>query len=232
MEGILNHAMNDNVCRIKICGFKEKEHIQALQGLPIHEIGLVFAPSKRQVTPEQAAGLIEELKVIRTAEGKPPRAVGVFVNFAEAEIAAIMDIVPLDVLQLHGEETPAYCRSLKDNFPNIHIWKVFSIKTETAFEEAWHALQPYSEVIDAILLDAPGGGTGQVFQWSAIEAYQSAAVRLNLPLYVAGGLNENNVKLLLQKYKVDGVDVSSGVELDGTKNKVKIESFVGRVREA
>jgi len=224
--------MDDSICRIKICGFKEKEHIQALHGLPIHEAGLVFAPSKRQVTPEQAAGLIHELRGIQTAEGKPPRAVGVFVNFAETEIAAIMETAPLDVLQLHGDETPAYCKSLRNTYPGVHIWKVFSIKTETTLAEALHAMQPYSEVIDAVLLDAPGGGTGQVFQWSAIEAYQTAAARFNLLLYVAGGLNENNVKLLLQNYKVDGVDVSSGVEIDGIKNKEKIETFVRRVRGA
>jgi len=218
--------------RIKICGFKEKEHITQLQGLPIHEVGFVFAPSKRQVNAQQAAGLLAELKNIQAAEGKPPRAVGVFVNFDFNDIKAIIEKAPLDVLQLHGDETPDYCKRLKSNFPQIHIWKVFSVRSETDYNEALSALQPYSDCIDTILLDAPGGGTGQVFQWSAIEAFQAAAASCKLPLYAAGGLNENNVQQLLQKYKVDGVDVSSGVEAEGRKSIQKIEMFVRRVREA
>ncbi|MEF2244967.1 phosphoribosylanthranilate isomerase [Paenibacillus sp. IITD108] len=232
MANQLNRNQEIHNTRIKICGFKEREHIAQLQGLPIHEVGFVFAPSKRQVNAQQAAELVAELKNIRAAEGKPPRAVGVFVNFDIGDILAITEIAPLDVLQLHGDETPDYCKRLKSRLPQIHIWKVFSVRSETDYNEALSALQPFSGCIDAILLDAPGGGTGQVFQWSAIEAYQAAAASCNLPLYAAGGLNESNVQQLLQKYKVDGIDVSSGVEAEGRKSVNKIEMFVRRVREA
>lgn len=232
MSNQLNQKQEIHNTRIKICGFKEREHITQLQGLPIHEVGFVFAPSKRQINAQQAAELVAELKTIRAAGGKPPRAVGVFVNFDIGDILSITEIAPLDVLQLHGNETPDYCKKLKGRLPQIHIWKVFSVRSVTDYKKAFSALQPYKGCIDAILLDAPGGGTGQVFQWSAIEAYQGAAASCNLPLYTAGGLNESNVQQLLQKYKVDGVDVSSGVEVKGRKNVNRIEQFVRRVREA
>ncbi len=227
---------NEQKCRIKICGFKEKEHLLALDGLAIDEVGFVFAKSKRQVSSEQAAELIKALQGISCANGLPPLAVGVLVDMDLSELKKIMERAPLQIIQLHGHEDPSYCRQVKRMFPTLKTWKVFSVKdslkTTDAYTHLSNILSAYNSSIDAVLLDAPGGGTGQVFGWEAIAAYQQICSERQLPLYIAGGLNADNVRLLLEQYAVDGVDVSSGVETNGRKDSEKIHLFVKRVREA
>jgi phosphoribosylanthranilate isomerase len=97
---------------------------------------------------------------------------------------------------------------------------------------ALERLTPYQAAVDAVLIDAPGGGTGQTFDWEAIEEYNQAAEKLGITLYVAGGLHEGNVQELLRTYAPSGIDVSSGVETDGRKDIEKIRLFVRRVMEA
>ncbi|REK77244.1 phosphoribosylanthranilate isomerase [Paenibacillus paeoniae] len=225
--------------RVKICGLRDQATIQAMDGLSIDEVGLLFAPSKRQVSKETASLLIESIHQIRNDRDARPDAVGVFVNASLDEMAAILAVAPLDVVQLHGQETPAYCAELRRRFPGTAIWRVFSIRPEPEADssspeadEAEKRLAPYAGVVDALLIDAPGGGTGQPFNWSVIEAYKRSADSFGLPLYVAGGLHADNVQELLHKYKPHGVDVSSGVETDGQKDIEKIRLFVRRVREA
>ena len=92
-------------------------------------------------------------------------------------------------------------------------------------------IAPYAGAIDAALIDTAGGGTGAVFDWRLIADYKAAAHGIGVPLYVAGGLNEHNVRELIDAHAPDGVDVSSGVETDGAKDPVKIRSFVRRVAE-
>lgn len=222
--------------RIKICGLRDTATIEAMDGLPFHEIGFVFAPSKRQVSREEASRLLEAVSRIQAAGGKPPSTVGVFVNMPLDEMDDLLSAVPLQVVQLHGAETPEYCKQLKRKHPGIAIWRVFSVGkgagSESAKEstpDAAQRLAAYRGLIDAVLIDAPGGGTGQPFDWGVIESYKAAAARFGLPLYVAGGLNEGNVEQLLNGHAPDGVDVSSGVETDGRKDMNKIRLFVGKV---
>lgn len=220
--------------RIKICGLKDVPTIEAMDGLPIHEIGFVFAPSKRQVSKETASRLIQAVRLLQAADEKPPRTVGVFVNESLAELKAITDAAPLDVVQLHGDETPEYCKAVRSGLA-VQVWKVFSIKGAKAdgiVLSAEERLAPYKDAVDAILIDAPGGGTGQSFDWDMINDYRQASDKLDLPLYVAGGLHEGNVQELLRAYSPGGIDVSSGVETNGSKDIDKIRLFVRRVMEA
>ncbi|MHA7963588.1 phosphoribosylanthranilate isomerase [Paenibacillus sp. CAU 1782] len=226
--------MTSRGTRIKICGLKDAATIAQMDGLPIHEIGFVFAPSKRRVSAEEAALLIQSVYGISGAGGAAPRTVGVFVNASLSELDGILDIAPLDVVQLHGDETPQYCRELKTRHPDISVWRVISIKETAAGDGAVQGnaekkLLPYQGAIDACLIDAPGGGTGQPFNWMVIEEYKEAAKQAGVPLYVAGGLREETVEELLRKYNPDGIDVSSGVETDGAKDIDKIRAFVRKV---
>ncbi|MFD0586913.1 phosphoribosylanthranilate isomerase [Paenibacillus sp. GCM10027627] len=225
--------------RIKICGLRDVQTVELLDGLPIREIGLVFAPSKRQVDKETAARLVRAIRKLTTAYGASPRAVGVFVNASLKEIDELMEEAPLDVAQLHGDESPEFCAQLRLNHPELHIWRVLSMKGKGDISdepllanEAKESVEPYSGLVDAILIDAPGGGTGQPFNWSLIDAYKKAAAAKGLPLYVAGGLTPDNVQELLRTYAPDGIDVSSGVETEGQKDIEKIRLFVRRVMEA
>lgn len=231
--------MKNGKPRIKICGLRDIPTIKAMDGMPVDEIGFVFAPSKRQVDPATAASLIAAVHEIKGAGNTRPRTVGVFVNPALEELDGVLEAAALDVVQLHGNETPELCRAIRERRPGVQVWKVFSIKPGQSSGEASHlestALEqilPFKTAADAILLDAPGGGTGQVFQWNVIESYNQAAGSLGIPLYVAGGLHADNVQELLRSYAPDGIDVSSGVETDGKKDIEKMKLFVKRVLEA
>lgn len=220
--------------RIKICGLRDVATIEAMEGLPIQEVGLVFAPSKRQVTAAQAEQLVD---AIHRLSGERIRAVGVFVNHPLEEMIALLQHVPLDVVQLHGNEDVQYYSLLHEAYPNLALWKVISIKQQRehnneAEQHIKDELTPYIPYIESILIDAPGGGTGKPFNWEAIATYRAVADQFELQLYVAGGLHEGNVAQLISSYRCDGIDVSSGVESDGVKDLHKINEFVRKVIEA
>ncbi|MCZ8512952.1 phosphoribosylanthranilate isomerase [Paenibacillus filicis] len=223
---------------VKICGLVSEEQVLAVASLPVDHIGFVFARSKRQVTPVQAGAWIRRMKEARGDDR--PLAAGVFVNFSREELAAVLEEAPLDVVQLHGQEDAAYCRWLKEAYPGLQIFKVITLtggagsretSPELVIQERLQSYQPY---VDGILLDTfdpvYGGGSGKTFAWEAIPPYQAWCREAGVRLIVAGGLNPDNVNELLESYRPDGVDVSSGVETEGMKDMDKITSFVGRVK--
>lgn len=215
--------------RVKICGLRDADTIRALDGLPIHEIGFIFAKSRRQVEPALAGTLIEAVQELRAANGDVPRTVGVFVNPTMDSLRETLEAAPLDVVQLHGDETPLFCEEVRNVF-DVDVWKVFSVSApdeEVAEGDGSSRLAAYVGSVDAFLIDTAGGGTGQTFAWSAIGSYQAAAG--NVPLYVAGGLDPYNVADLVARYAPTGVDVSSGVETNGIKDLSKIRHFAERV---
>ncbi len=202
-----------------------------MDGLPIDEVGFVFAKSKRQVTPKDAASLVRQVSELRGAGDRTPRAVGVFVDPTLEELREVLDSVRLHVVQLHGQEPPELCRVIRESL-GVQAWKVFGIRGGSEDKAAQDRLAPYAGVIDAAMIDTAGGGTGSAFDWSVMEAYKAAAETIGVPLYVAGGLHADNVQDLIRQYRPDGVDVSSGVETDGMKDVAKIMKFVERVTTA
>lgn len=212
--------------RIKICGLRDAATIRGMDGLPVHEIGFIFAKSRRQVTAETAAELVREAARLSGADGKPPRTVGVFVDPEPDSLRALLAAVPLDVVQLHGGESPAFCRAVRREH-GVEVWKVFAIRGGEA--PPADRLAPYTGAIDAAMIDTAGGGTGSAFDWSLVAGYKEAAAAAGVPLYVAGGLHPDNVRELIDGYAPDGVDVSSGVETDGMKDLTKIASFTRKV---
>lgn len=224
---------------VKICGLLTADMVRAVAELPVDHIGLVFARSKRQVTAEQAAELIQALKESR--RGEIPETVGVFVNPTEQELNGVMQAAPLDVIQLHGQESPSFCRSVKAAFPGVKVFKVISVAGDSAVDavkdreaHAASQLEPYRDAVEAILLDTHdplyGGGSGKTFAWETIPPYLNWCRAAGIRLIVAGGLHPDNVQELLSTYAPDGVDVSSGVETDGVKDLLKIQAFVERVK--
>lgn len=204
---------------IKVCGIKNRETFEHVQALPVEYVGFVFAPSKRQVTAEQVAELTRGYVGTGTR-----KLVGVFVNHSIEEIGRIAEIAGLHVLQLHGDETPEVCQQLRER-TGLAVWKAWGVRHDERDAE----LATYHGKVDAVLLDNERGGTGERFRWESIPHLRE--VLPDVPLFVAGGLNADNVGALLETYAVDGVDVSSGVETDGTKDPEKISCFVTRVRE-
>lgn len=221
---------------VKICGLQDVEVLKSMVHLPLDYIGFVFAPSRRRVSAERAAQLMAEL--VNWQAGEAPRAAGVFVNPELAELGELLSIVPLDVIQLHGQESLSFCIEVKQAFPQVKVWKALTVadKDRNKAEDVYSYFESYASVVDALLLDTydPGqsGGSGRTFAWDELPAYQEIAARYGLPLFVAGGLHPGNVGDLLEAYAPDGVDVSSGVESDGSKDIVKMTAFVERVKQS
>lgn len=219
--------------KVKICGLQDVEVLKSMINLPIDYVGFVFARSKRQVSPVQAAGL---MKVLGEWAGTyRPESVGVFVNPDAGLIHEVMEQARLDIVQLHGQETPAFCRELKEQL-GVKVIKALSVKADGSLHGAANAaeLDLYGEVIDGLLVDAYdplyGGGAGVTFAWEAGKPLRAWAGKFNIPFMVAGGLHQDNVLEVVRELEPDGVDVSSGVESNGAKDPAKIAAFVERVK--
>ncbi|HEX7057976.1 MAG TPA: phosphoribosylanthranilate isomerase [Bacilli bacterium] len=214
---------------VKICGLRTREIVQSVCALSVDQIGFVFAKSRRQVSPE----LVRELLAMARENVCPPQAFGVFVNPGLADLAHVLSIAPLHAVQLHGTESPEFCREVRNRF-GVKTYKVFSVKNAEKGKNAADRMLPYQGVIDGAFIDTYdpviGGGTGKAFGWDIIPDYLRVAEKIGVPLIIAGGLTAENVGRLLSQYDIHGVDVSSGVETDGEKDGAKIRQFVERVR--
>lgn len=208
--------------KIKCCGFRDRESISHLHGQDVDFVGFILAPSKRQITTETLAELVKEVP-------SGMKKVGVMVNPDFSDVEDLLNTVPLDVIQLHGQETPEFCQRVKQNF-SVEVIKVFHVGDEGA-----SLIDPqYGSVIDYMLLDtydpAVAGGTGKAFNWEQITSYQKWCNERQIELLVAGGITPENVEDLVSKYSIHGVDVASGVESNGKKDKEKIKTLVEKVK--
>ncbi|MDG0789661.1 phosphoribosylanthranilate isomerase [Cohnella ginsengisoli] len=228
---------------VKICGIMQAETLKSMDGMPVDYIGFIFAQkSRRYVAPELAGELIRASRESRMAGGRPPLAVGVFVDPTLEALEAALAAAELDVVQLHGKgETPDFCREVGRRF-NVEVWRALSAGGEDIASGGFAAegeaadngpsrLAAYAGAVSAVLIDTAGGGTGRAFPWGTIPAYERAAESAGIRLFVAGGLDPDNVRELLSAYKPDGVDISSGVETNGVKDATKIAAFAERVKQ-
>ena len=195
--------------KIKFCGLTGDCDIDAANELRPEYVGFVFAPkSKRYVTPERAA----ELKR-RLADGI--KAVGVFVNDNLYHVAELLNRGVIDIAQLHGSEDEEYIGHLRQ-LTGKPIIRAFRIKTAEDIAEAEKC------TADHVLLDS-GAGTGEVFDWKLIK-------NMKRPYFLAGGLSPDNVENAVEQLTPYAVDVSSGIETDGVKDKAKMAAFAAAVR--
>ena len=196
--------------RIKLCGLSRICDIEAANELEPEYIGFVFAPkSRRYVSPEKATQLKRMLH-------HDIQAVGVFVNENVTTIAELLNHGIIDIAQLHGNETENDIQRLR-TLTDKPIMKAFRIDSKHDVDEAEKSSADY------ILLDSGNGGTGTVFDWKLIQ-------RIKRPYFLAGGLDVQNVRKAVKRLHPFAVDVSSGIETDGYKDKVKMAEFVGAAR--
>ena len=212
--------------RVKICGLSRAEDALAAAGAGADFLGLVFAPSRRQVTPQQALALAE---AVRGLEPRP-ELVGVFVNTAAAEVNRIAEFCGLDRVQVSGDENWDYCRQIaRPVIKVIHIHAARKADETLAEVAAGYKLNLKHEPV--CLFDArvgkAYGGTGQTFDWRLAERAAAA-----FPVIIAGGLDPVNVGRLVRQVHPWGVDVSTGVESGGKKDTARIRGFIRAVREA
>ena len=191
--------------KVKFCGIKRIEDIEICNELHPDYVGFVFyVKSKRYVDQIDAKSLKEKLdKRIMT--------VGVFVNENIDTIAKIANDKTIDLIQLHGDEDKEYIKHLRDK-TKVPIIKAFKISSENDIIEA------NKSVADYVLLDS-GAGTGVTFNWELIKG-------INRDYFLAGGLDADNVGMAIKMLNPFAVDVSSGIETDGVKDKSKMELFI------
>lgn len=196
--------------KIKFCGLSHPCDIEAANELNPAYIGFVFAPkSKRYVTWEQAASLKRLLNPdIKT--------VGVFVNEPPENIAYSLNDGTIDIAQLHGKEDENDIKQLR-RYTKKTIIKAFRIKTANDILAAEQCSADY------ILLDS-GAGTGTVFDWELIQ-------NIKRPYFLAGGLDADNVGAAIKMLHPYAVDVSTGIETDGKKDKTKMAAFAAITRK-
>lgn len=200
---------------IKICGIKNKEEIAIINQFPVNYIGMIFAPSKRQVTIEKAAML---RKLVR----KDIKVVGVFVNEDINKVKDIIKTCELDVVQLHGDEAVEYCNKI-----DCKVWKSISVSDKRSLDK----IEEYKNVADGVLLDTfsknERGGTGISFNWDLVENLSD-----KYPIILAGGLTPENAVQAINKVKPMVLDLNSGLETNLIKDKNKIEALFYNLKEA
>lgn len=196
--------------RIKLCGLMRAEDIDAANTLRPEYVGFVFAPaSRRRIAPERARELRERL-------GPGIEAVGVFVREDMETIACLANEGVIDLIQLHGGEDADYLRRLRALTARPVI-QAFRIR---GAEDVRTALKSPA---DYVLLDS-GAGTGEAFDWGWIR-------EAGRPYFLAGGLTPDNVADAVRQLEPYAVDVSSGIETDGRKDREKMAAFVAAVRK-
>ena len=201
--------------RVKICGFTRIEDAVYAAHNGVDAIGLVFyPPSPRHVEIEQAVRIVNALPAFTSV-------VALFVDEQEAKIREVLAKVPIDCIQFHGDETAKACRIYGKRYI-----KAISMREGIDIP----ALAHYYHDAAGLLLDAfhpdAKGGTGSQFNWNLIPQ------QLDLPIILAGGLDETNAKLAVQSVRPYALDVSSGVEArKGIKDSLKMAAFIKQVNE-
>ena len=212
--------------RVKICGIREKAHALAAIEAGADFIGLVFAPSRRQVTPAQAGEIVNAAK----SRSDAIDTVGVFVNMPATEVNNIAGSCNLDWVQLSGDESWEYCRQI-----SRPVIKAIRIRQGQSPEQILADLATWAKILTSkkylYLLDSEVegryGGTGTTFDWALARQATKQS-----PVIIAGGLTPENVAEVIEMVAPWGVDVSSGVETGGVKDIAKIEAFIEAVRKA
>ena len=218
---IIFSILIDIMMRIKICGITRQEQGSAIAKMGATDLGFIcYPPSPRYISIEKICNIV---RFLPDGIGK----IGVFVNENLENIEKIITQTSITGVQLHGEESPQYCQEIRKIFPNIEIIKAFKIKNN----DSLIAIQKYSNQVDTLLLDAYHpqllGGTGKTLNWKTLKEFKPP-----LPWFLAGGLNPDNIKMALTQLWVDGIDLSSGVEISpGNKDLKKVTQLFETIND-
>jgi len=186
--------------KVKFCGMKTREDIAIINRYTPDYVGFIFAESKRQVSMQTASDLAKILD-------EKIKKVGVFVSPSLEEVQQAIEAVPLDMVQIHGSFA-------EEDFSSLSVPSIRAIQVHSD-------LADIQTQADYLLFDAPLAGSGQTFDWQALDTSQ-----LTKPFFIAGGLHAQNVAQAIAQFQPYAVDVSSGVETDGQKDVDKISQFI------
>lgn len=204
--------------KVKICGITTLEDARFLAGAMADYLGFIFYPgSPRFVEPAKAGAIINWI------EG--PQKVGVFVNQPLDDVNRISTQTGIDLVQLHGNESPEYC-----NLIDIPVIKAVHIENDSTVDSIERVISEYESSVDYLLFDTKTdslwGGTGQTFDWNLLDELTT-----EIPLFFSGGLNHQNIEKAIDRFKPYAVDLSSSLEESpGLKDFDKIEQFFDVMR--
>ena len=204
--------------KLKVCGLKHEQNIKELMQLPIDCMGFIFYKKSPRFVAEQLS-----FDFVRTIP-KQIKKVGVFVNENNYTIFNHIAHYDLDMVQLHGEETPEKCAELK---PHVKVMKAFQINDDFDFKQ----LESYLLTVDYFLFDTPTpnyGGSGKSFNWEILKKYN-----YNIPFFLSGGINENHIEELKQLNipQLIAIDINSKFETEpGLKNTEQVKQFILKLK--
>lgn len=207
---------------VKVCGVRSLADVRACVSAGVDAIGVNFAPkSRRRVTVEEASAFLADARAETDADGFPV-VVAVFQDQRAGDISRIAKAIGADAAQLHGDEPPGFCAALGP----FDVWKALSADAVTA-----ETLQTYAMWCDRLLVDGREPGSGSAWAWERIAPLVDAEGSFDgVPLALAGGLNPENVARAAASAGVRGVDVASGVEVDGAIDAARVAAFVAAAR--
>lgn len=206
--------------KIKVCGMKSPENIQALSQLPIDYMGLIFYPKSPRYIQDLDASLLDVLPNTISR-------VGVFVN---EDIESLLNQIykyKLSVVQLHGSESLEYCLKIKNKFPKLIIIKAFNVSESSDFI----IMDQYIDVCDYFLFDtktSQHGGSGLKFDWNILNEYAG-----DTPFFLSGGISAEDVEAIqeISHPKLYALDLNSKFELEpGLKNITLLEQFINQLK--
>lgn len=198
--------------KIKICGLFRPQDAKCVNAAVPDYAGFVFYDKSRRYVPP------EEARKLREAIDPKIKTVGVFVGAQKEQIAKICREGSISAIQLHGDESLAYMEALRGMLPGVEIWKAYTIRSAKTLENAGKC------AADRILLDN-GSGTGERFDWALLRGFRR-------PFILAGGLTPKNIPEAVERCRPYALDVSSGVETNGVKDKDKILAAVAAARRS
>lgn len=200
--------------KLKVCGLKHEHNIKELMQLPIDYMGFIFYKKSPRFVGENLS-----FDFMRTIP-RHIKKTGVFVNENNYSIFDKIAHYDLNMVQLHGNETPELCSELK---PHVKVMKAFQIQDDFDFKQ----LENYLSVVDYFLFDSPApnyGGSGKTFNWKILKNYN-----YTIPFFLSGGINENHIKEIKQQNisQLVAIDINSKFETEpGLKNIEHIKQFI------
>jgi phosphoribosylanthranilate isomerase len=206
--------------RVKICGITKVEQGQAIAKLGATALGFICVEaSPRYVTPQQIQAIVAQLL-------QPVDCIGVFADTTIEEITQVVSSSNLSAVQLHGNESPQFCRRLRQTLPEVEILKALRVKTPECLNQS----AKYASCVDSLLLDAYHpqvlGGTGKTLDWKTLQQFRPTS-----PWLLAGGLTPHNILEALQGLQPQGIDLSSGVERSpGDKDLDKVALLFNNIK--
>jgi phosphoribosylanthranilate isomerase len=205
---------------LKYCGNKSLEDLKVACNSNATYIGVIFGESKRKVCPEELSRWLLEVEL------QAKELVGVFVNATPDEIANVISKVPLSIIQCHGNESAEQLIEIK-SIINLPIWKAIHHS-----DNALQVMHSLRGIVDGFVIDSKvkgmWGGTGVTFDWNRVGDYMEEADSQGVSCFIAGGITPENITTLL-RYHPKAIDLASGIEVDGLKNKLRIKELEERV---